>query len=71
MKILAASIHLARGKNGKVKLLDLMEVEWYVYHKDGSNPTESEYNTMLAECWGWYDFDPKVWTLKQVEVGVC
>lgn len=66
--ILNASIQLARNpKTGVVKMLDLLEVQWVVYHKDGSNPTEAEFNTMLAENWGWFDFNTKVYDLKRVE----
>ena len=43
-----------------------MEVEWYVYHQDGSNPTDPEFNTILAENWGWFDVKHD-YVLKRVE----
>jgi hypothetical protein len=52
---LSASVVLKRHEDGSVKMTDLMEVEWCVHHADGSNPTEAEFNTMLAEKWGWFD----------------
>jgi hypothetical protein len=64
--VMSASIHLARSKSGEIKMLDLMEVEWFVYHKNGSNPTEAEFNAMMAECWGFFDVTQS-FIIKRVE----
>ena len=65
-KMMSASIQLARNKKGVVKMLDLMEVEWFVNHKDGTPLTEAEFNTMLAECWGFFDVTQS-FSIKRVE----
>ena len=55
-KLLGASIQLTRNpKTGVVKMMDLMDVEWFVFHKDGKQLTEEEFNTILTENWGWFD----------------
>lgn len=59
MKKLKATVLLARNPEGMIRMRDLMEIDWYITHKDGTLLTQEEYLAMLAESLGFFDIAEK------------